>query len=102
MIVLLACLTILQSVAVDLAATETMVHRYGLGAELNPIVRALGPEVTVVPVLIAAASTCRPDDPGWTAAAAVLWVAEVLAVDTHVRLGTASAGVPLLFFTWSP
>ena len=31
MIVLLACLTILQSVAVDLAATETMVHRYGLG-----------------------------------------------------------------------
>ncbi|OLD66048.1 MAG: hypothetical protein AUI52_05460 [Acidobacteria bacterium 13_1_40CM_2_68_10] len=102
MITLLVCLTMLQSVGVDLAATETMVGRYGLAAEGNPIVRALGPEVTVFPVLLATAGTCRQDDPGWTTAAVVLWVAEVFAVDTHVRAGTASAGVPLLFFTWSP
>ena len=101
MIVLLACLTILQSATVDLAATQALFARYGPAREANPIIRQVGPELYFGAGLVLYATTCREQDPGWAAYAVAFWAVETAAVNTHIPLGTAGAGPPLLFFTWS-
>ena len=101
-LVVVACLTILNSAAVDLAATQAAVLRYGPASEGNPIARAVGPELYFGAGLVWYAGTCREQDPGWTRYALLFWAVETWAVNTHVAAGTARAGLPLLYFTLGP
>ncbi len=88
------CHTVLSSLVADWQATAALVAR-GLGAlELNPVIRALGPDVYFGAGAIAAAGTCG----GWPPwAAAAYWILQTWAVNTHAATGTIVSW-PLLVF----
>lgn len=94
----LACPTMLHANYVDWVATSHFFDVYGPAMELNPIARALGPDLYFGIVTLIVASTCR-DAPLWQVV--FVWAAQTIAANTHVRAGTARAGVPLFSFVVS-
>ena len=91
-----ACPTILSSLHADWKATQGLFDRYGSGAEANPIVRAIGPDLYFAAWTIGAMATCK-ENRWWRAASVVVWAVQTWAVGTHERAGTVR-GYPLLLF----
>ena len=90
------CYTVLSSLVADWQATGQLFAR-GLGAlELNPVVRAVGPDPYFGILTLAGAGTCA-SWPAWAAAA--LWAAQTWAVNTHTALGTVIS-FPQLVLWW--
>lgn len=92
-----SCRTILSSLHTDYAATKTLFERYGVTAEQNPIIRALGPDFYFVSWTVGLLATCR-ETTAWRVASVAIWAIQTFYVNTHISLGTAQ-GVPLLYFS---
>ncbi len=91
-----SCYTALSSLVADWQATQALFARYGPGAELNPLVRLVGPDGYFGPLVLYTAHSCDRW-PAWLAGA--LWAVQTWAVNTHQALGTV-VSYPLAVFTW--
>jgi len=91
------CFTILNSIVADWVATHNLFAKYGPSYELNPIVRAMGPDFPVGMVTLFASQHCH-SLPNWLAVAT--WIVETSAVNAHLAFGTAVT-LPQIVFIWT-
>jgi hypothetical protein len=89
----LACPTILDSLHKDWRATQELVVRYGSSAELNPVVRAVGPDPYFGIWTVAMAGLCK-ENQQWQYTSFFVWLVQTWAVNTHYATGTVE-GIPL-------
>lgn len=82
------CQTILNSLLADWQATRVLFATYGPQMELNPIIRALGPDLYFATWSLGLAAICK-ENHVWQMASIIIWAVETTAVNTHVPLGTA-------------
>ncbi len=92
----IACPTILDSLHKDWRATQDLVVRYGPSAELNPLVRAVGPDTYFGIWTFAMAAQCQ-ENQQWQTTSFFVWFVQTWAVNTHYATGTVE-GIPLLMF----
>jgi hypothetical protein len=92
----MACPTILDSLHKDWRATQDLVARYGASAELNPVVRAVGPDTYFGIWTFAMAALCK-ENQQWQYTSFFVWFVQTWAVNTHYATGTVE-GIPLLTF----
>ncbi len=91
---IISCPTILDSLHKDWRATQNLFARYGASAELNPVVRAVGPDLYFAIWTIGMAASCK-ENRRWQIISFVVWLIETWAVNTHHATGTVQ-GIPLL------
>jgi hypothetical protein len=96
----LACPTILDSLHKDWRATQELVTRYGPSAELNPVVRVVGPDIYFGIWTFAMAGQCQ-ENQQWQTTSFFVWFVQTWAVNTHYATGTVE-GIPLLMFQINP
>jgi hypothetical protein len=89
----LACPTILDSLHKDWRATQELVARYGSSAELNPLVRGVGPDPYFGIWTVTMAGLCQ-ENQQWQYTSFFVWLVQTWAVNTHTATGTV-AGFPL-------
>lgn len=92
-----ACPTTYDSLYPDWRSTQTLIARYGMQAEANPVIRLAGPDAYFGTLIIGTAASCRKT-PAWRWVAFGTWAVQTWAVNTHNALGTMR-GVPLLHWT---
>lgn len=91
---IMSCQTIIDSLHKDWRATQNLFARYGPSAELNPVVRAVGPDLYFAIWTIGMAALCK-ESRQWQFISLVVWLVETWAVNTHHATGTVH-GIPLL------
>ncbi len=93
-----ACLTILDALYKDWQSTDELFKR-GLGhLEINPVIRIVGPAPYFGVLMIGAATFCN-ESRDWKLSSIIIFIVQTVAVNTHVSIGTAIGGVPLMYFT---
>jgi hypothetical protein len=85
-VTLLACPTILNSLHSDWQATRELFRRYGAQAEMNPVIRAIGPDIYFATWTIGVAALCK-ENSTWRYASVIIWAVQTWAVGTHYPLG---------------
>ncbi len=90
----MSCPTILDSLHKDWQATQDLMARYGPSAELNPLVRAVGPDAYFAVWTFGVAALCK-ENQQWQFISLVVWLVETWAVNTHHATGTIHS-IPLL------
>lgn len=96
-VAVVSCPTILNSLYQDWRATQGLITRYGPSAELNPVVRAVGPDTYFAVWTFGMAALCK-ENQQWQYASLVVWLVQTWAVNTHYASGTVQ-GIPLLMMT---
>ena len=93
-IAVVSCPTILNSLYQDWQATQDLIALHGSSAELNPVVRAVGPDTYFAVWTFGMAGLCR-ENQQWQYISLVVWLIQTWAVNTHYSTGTVH-GIPLL------
>lgn len=88
------CATTLEALHDDWVATQDLIARYGTPAEINPVIRAVGPDPYFAIWTLGVAALCK-EDRQWQDISLFIWAIETWAVNTHYQTGTVH-GFPLL------